>query len=31
MILFDLVINIIEVLTSKNIRLTFDNSIKQSA
>ncbi|MEI3385310.1 MAG: hypothetical protein V8R62_06615 [Faecalibacillus intestinalis] len=31
MILFDLVINIIEVLTSKNIRLTFDNPIKQSA
>lgn len=31
MILFDLVINIIEVLTSKNIRLTFDNSFKQLA
>ena len=29
MILFDLVINIIEVLTSKNMKLTFDNSIKQ--
>ena len=29
MILFELVINIIEVLISQNMKLTFDNSIKQ--
>lgn len=31
MILFYLVINIIEVLISKNMKLTFDNSFKQLA
>ena len=31
MILFELVINIIEVLISQNMKLTFDNSLKQLA